>query len=224
MNPDIEKIIEEIDKALERRQEKPTRASLNAGLGASYIRDLHRYRTIPNMGKFSKLANYLGLNVNGLSDLAKIDDARPMSVISLPVVGSIAAGAFMDITIKDDTEPEQFVSIAYDGRFPIDQLYALRVTGDSMNLRYPDGTFVTCVNYAASGQALKNGMAVHIERHEGSLVETTLKIVSFEPGRVVLSPRSSNPVHKPIVMVDEGWRSDVVIKGIVTGSYRPEEF
>lgn len=217
-------LIQRIDEVLKERDETRSRASVGAGLGASYIRDLERKTGNPNLSKLSKLATYLKVPLDRLLPTANIDTPNIQGVASLPVVGTIAAGAFMDISIRDQGEPQEYITVATNGRFPHARQYALKVQGDSMNLKYPDGTYVTCVDFAESGLQLKNGMAVHIERLEGHLVETTLKIVEFVRGQLILSPRSTNVVHKPIIFEPDDGRSDVMVKGIVTGSWRPEEF
>lgn len=217
-------LIQRIDRVLKERDVSRSAASVGAGLGASYIRDLERKTGNPNLSKLTKLAQYLEVPIERLLPTANIDTPNSLGLVSLPVVGTIAAGAFMDISIKDQGEPQEYITVASDGRFPHAEQYALKVQGDSMNLKYPDGTYVTCVDYASSGLALKNGMSVHVERYQGQLVETTLKVVEFENGTLVLSPRSSNAVHKPIVFRYDEEHSDVLIKGVVTGSWRPEVF
>lgn len=221
MNEDL---IQKIDRRLKELGESRSGASDAAGLGKSYIRDLQRKAGSPNLSSLTKLANYLRLDLDRLLPFANVDSPKVRGVVSLPVVGTIAAGAFMDISIKDQDEVLEYVTVVSDGRFPHAEHYALRVSGDSMNLKYPDGSYVVCADFIESGVDLKNGMAVHVERYEGHLVETTLKEVSFEDGRLILSPRSSNPKYQRIVLEHDDDRSHVKIRGIVTGSFRPEIF
>lgn len=89
-----------------------------------------------------------------------------------------------------------------------------------MSLDYPDGSYVTCVDFADSGLAIKPGMTVHVERHRshGQMVEITLKMVALQGGSFVLVPRSSNPIYQPIKFT--GNDDDVFVRGIVTGDRR----
>jgi SOS-response transcriptional repressor LexA len=219
-------IIQKIDKLLADRGESRAAASAAAGLSDSYIRDLSRKSGSPNVGKLKKLADHLGVKIEYLLPAGSVDTNISRSVTSLPVVGRIAAGQFMDISLRDQDEEYPHINVVTDDRFSHARQYALEVTGDSMDLKYADGSFVTCVDYTSSGLALKDGMTVHVERYmgEGQFVETTLKEIGHEHGIIVLLPRSSNLAHKPILMVGNAEEITVEIRGIVTGSWKPEVF
>lgn len=143
-----------------------------------------------------------------------------IEVAGLPIAGAIQAGHWLETTFIDsDLEPEM-LPVARDSRFPRARQYALRVIGDSMDLDYPDGSYVTCVDFAESGLPIREGMTVHVERHRagGQLVEITLKVVTRLNGGWALEPRSSNPAWQPITF--SGSETDIVIRGIVTGGWR----
>lgn len=143
-----------------------------------------------------------------------------IEVAGLPVAGVIQAGHWLETTFIDsDLEPEM-LPVARDARFPRARQYALRVIGDSMDREYPDGSYVTCVDFAESGLAIMEGMTVHVERHRagGQLVEVTLKVVVRRNGGWALEPRSSNPAWQPITF--SGSEADIVIRGVVTGGWR----
>lgn len=149
---------------------------------------------------------------------------KRLEVAGLRVMGIIKAGDWKDISIlgDDETEPE-VIQVARDPRFPHAKQYALRVEGDSMNELFPDGCYVTCVNFADSGLALKTGQIVHVERTlaDTHLVETTLKQVQISgPRQISLRPRSSNPVHKEVVL-DGDESVEVQVRGVITGKYEP---
>lgn len=145
-------------------------------------------------------------------------------VTGLRVMGIIKAGDWKDITIlgDDETEPE-VIQVARDPRFPRAEQYALRVEGDSMNELFPDGAYVTCVDYADSGLYLKTGLIVHVERTLGGthLVETTLKQVKvLAGGKFAMVPRSTNPIHKEFELNgDES--TEIRVRGVVTGKWEP---
>lgn len=143
-----------------------------------------------------------------------------IEVSGLPVLGSIQAGHWLETTFLDADEEPEVLPVARDARFPRARQYALYVVGDSMDLDYPDGSYVTCVDFSESGLSIVDGLTVHVERQRsaGQLVEITLKRVVARNGIFSLAPRSTNPVHQPITFT--GQDSDIVIRGVVTGGWR----
>lgn len=140
----------------------------------------------------------------------------------LPILGSIQAGAWLDTAVIDpDSEPEM-MQVTPDRRFPRAAQYILWVRGNSMNLDWPDGSYVTCVDFAASGLALKEGMTVHVERRRaaGQYVEITLKMVKLQGGKFWLYPRSTDPKWEPIPLDGRNGETEVVVRGVVTGGWR----
>lgn len=218
------KLIQAIDRLLADRGESRAKASEAAGLSNSYIRDLERKKGSPNLAKLGALASHLGVTIEYLLHGTDIDLSQTPSLSSLPVLGKIAAGHFMDISLEDQDVGTRFINVASDERFAHAKQYALEVKGDSMDLKYPDGCFVTCVDYIGSGLSLKEGMTVHVERYmgDGQFVENTLKEVRIHEGSVSLHPRSSNPAHQPIFLEGDIEAVRVEVRGIVTGSWRPE--
>lgn len=142
----------------------------------------------------------------------------------LPLLGSIQAGHWLETTFADEGLEVEMVPVVRDPRFPHAKQYALRVVGDSMDLDYPDGSIVTCVDFAESGLALAEGMIVHVERHRGGgqLVEVTLKYVERRRGgEYVLVPHSSNTKYTSFPLNGSGSDTEVFTRGIVTGGWRP---
>lgn len=141
---------------------------------------------------------------------------------TLQVIGVIKAGHFKDITmLDDDISAFENIHVPADIRFPASIQYALKIDGDSMNLRFPDGSYVIVIGLIESGIELKPGMTVHVERTfgGGQYVETTLKEIQFENGKTELIPRSTNPIHKPII-IEGGEDMEVQIKGVAIGAYQ----
>lgn len=145
-----------------------------------------------------------------------------MPVAGLPILGKIQAGAWLDTALIDPASEIEMLQVLPDSRFPRARQYVLWVIGDSMNLDYPDGSYVTCVDFADSGLSIKEGMTVHVERHEaeGQRVEITLKQVGIVNGRYILFPRSSNPAYQPIPLDGSNGESEVKIRGVVTGGWK----
>lgn len=147
-----------------------------------------------------------------------------VELAGLPVLGNIQAGAWLETSFIDSEGEPELIPAARDPRFPRARQYALRVVGDSMSEIYPDGSYVTCADFADSGLRIAPGQIVHVERHRshGQMVEITLKEVGRrDGGGFMLIPRSSNPIHQPIVF--SGREDDVIIKGVVTGGWTPRD-
>lgn len=147
-------------------------------------------------------------------------------VEGLPILGRVQAGYWRDVTLSDSETPER-LAVAADPRFPDARQYALRVVGDSMDRADPpliDGSYVTLVDFADSGIALRPGMVVHIERYRGGgqLVENSLKAVEKTADGIRLAPRSSNPKHEALLL-DGGDDTEIVVKGVVTGAWQRRE-
>ena len=144
-----------------------------------------------------------------------------IEVVGLPVLGNIQAGHWLETSfLQEAGVAPELLPVARDERFPRARQYALRVVGDSMDLDYPEGSYVTCVDFAESGLPIVEGLVVHVERYrfEGQMVEVTLKVVEKRKGEVVLAPRSTNPQWQPLTL--DGENTEIVIRGIVTGGWR----
>lgn len=143
-----------------------------------------------------------------------------IELAGLPVLGNIQAGHWLETAFIDAEGDPELLPVARDARFPHARQYALRVVGDSMDLDFPDGSYVTCVDFAESGLGIVEGMTVHVERHRshGQMVEITLKMIARKGSIFSLIPRSKNPAHQPISFT--GKEDDIIVKGVVTGGWR----
>lgn len=196
-----------------------------AGLGDSFVRDILRGKTrSPNAVNLAKLAGALETTSDELMGVEAADQVQLLEVpvVGLEVVSDVRAGNWLEVTIQDEEEHER-IPVARDPRFPRARQYALRVRGDSMDLEYPEGCYVTCVDFWDAGIEMKPGLHVHVERQRagGQLVEITIKEIQLVEGETVLAPKSSNPKWKPIPVNDDAEDATVSIKGIVTGNWKP---
>ena len=211
-------------KALEEEGKKPAPFALEIGRDKDFIADYLKGRK-----KSFKLEDAQRIAAGlkrPLESLTREHGARKALVepaYGLEVVGKVSAGVYRDITIEDQDNTRPRISFARDLRWPHAKQYALEVEGDSMDLLFPDGSTVVCVDFIGSGMSLKDGMPVHVERYMmgGQLVEATLKQVGRdESGRLCLLPRSSNPVHKPLAISADG-DGEVKVRGVVIGEWKP---
>lgn len=122
------------------------------------------------------------------------------SLISIPLVGNIVAGEPMPVPASDFSyyDPESGIDVARSllpASDRLDDLYALRVHGDSMiDAMVNDGDIVVMKK---TNQA-RNGEMVAIWLNDRD--ETTLKYFYLENGHVRLQP--ANPTMKPIIIND----------------------
>lgn len=171
--------------------------------------------------KFKTTAEWL---LFGNADPAMVG-AMPFEndVAGLPLLGIVQAGHWLEVADVPEGTSYPMVPVVRDPRYPHAKQYALQVVGDSIDQDYPDGSIVTCVDFADSGFALAEGMLLHVERHRagGQLVENTLKWTERRKGAMYLVPHSSNPKHQPIPLLSLGSETEVVAKGFVVGGWAP---
>jgi len=112
------------------------------------------------------------------------------------VVGKVAAGVFSEQWRWDESKWEAFTGRS-DVKAPLKDRFGLEVSGDSMNLVYPEGTILECVWYFGD-EVIPNGKRVIVQRtrDDGTLEATVKELVRDEDGIEWLVPRSSNPVHQ----------------------------
>lgn len=197
-----------------------------AGLGSSFVRDILRGRTrSPSTENLEKLALALETSIDYLRGKGS-DNTLPIElpVVGLPVVSEINAGTWLEVTTMEDQSEPAIIPVANDPRFPRARQYALLVRGDSMDIDYPDGSYVTCVDFWDSGVPMKSGLHVHVERKRGGgqLVEITVKVLEMVDGSFILTPKSTNEKWKPFPVEGDD-ETEVVIKGLVTGGWRRTE-
>lgn len=151
---------------------------------------------------------------------ASLDNHSPIPVHQIRVEGVSHAGRFEDISLIDDDEfSREVLAAPKDDRFPHAHQYALKVSGDSMNLRYPDGGYVVCAAWQDTGLELKDGHAIHVERIRfASERETTIKIYREIDDKRWLYPDSTNKNHQPIEINGDS-DTEIVIKGIILATY-----
>jgi SOS-response transcriptional repressor LexA len=203
-------------------------AAKRARLGESFVRDILRGRTrSPSADNLAKLAKALETTPEYLrNETAEANvGLQEVEVVGLPVVSSINAGSWLEVTILDDNPEPDLIPVAKNPRYSHAHQYALRIVGDSMDELYKDGSYVICADIWDMGIPLKDGLPVHVEmrRAGGQLVQITIKEIATLGGERVLIPRSSNPRWKPIPLEGDD-ATEVIVKGVVIGSYNPTDF
>jgi SOS-response transcriptional repressor LexA len=157
-----------------------------------------------------------------------------MPVAPTRVIGEVEAGVFKDAL---EYEPaDQFdIWVPVDPRYRRMNRAALKVRGPSMNLLYPDGSFVIVVPTIELGEDWKprSGQRVVVQRsNEIGQIEATLKEILIDSdGTYWLVPKSSHPGFTTAWRMPDptDWNGDhdedadgIRITGLVVGFYRQE--
>lgn len=149
--------------------------------------------------------------------------ASPANVVNthgIPVVGEVQAGVFraaLEIPPEDRTMIPIVTVLGYEKV----QQVGLKVVGPSMDLLYPDGSYVIVVS--AYDTDVRNGDKVVVYRQQGELREATIKEVRVEPdGRIGLWPRSSHPDHQDPIYLNAEDQDGPEIAYVVIGSFAQE--
>lgn len=119
----------------------------------------------------------------------------PQRRFRIPILGKIAAGSPIAVNPREAYDPEDWIELA-EGLLnePADNLFALRVQGDSMiDASVLDGDIVILRHQDTAEDG--DMVAAWIEGDE----ETTLKFLQRDGPNVRLIPANPNPAYQPIV-------------------------
>lgn len=150
-----------------------------------------------------------------------LHSAAHSPVRGIEVVGEVQAGVWrtaVELPQEDRTMLPVVGVAGYDGA----KLSGLKVAGPSMDLLYPDGSYVIVVS--AEDTDVRHGDRVVVYRAKGELTEASLKEVRVEPdGRVGLWPRSSSPDYQKPIYLDAGDQDGPEIAYVVVGRFSMED-
>jgi len=119
---------------------------------------------------------------------------RDWNWIKVPILGKIAAGEPIQVEARDPVNPEDWIEIAGGLLGSEDELFALRVRGNSMiDASVLDGDIVILHHQQTANDG--DMVAAWIEGDE----ETTLKYLYREGKNVRLQPANPNPEYRPII-------------------------
>lgn len=167
---------------------------------------------------YAKLARTVPAPVWQLSG----DEPEPPSPTSIWVTGDVQAGAFRPAIEWDQSEWYP-VDVPVPARFR-GRAKALEVRGTSMNVDYPEGSVAIWVDMLDFRPPQSGDDVVVYSICQDDLIEATIKEYRIdEDGARWLWPRSHDPLHQaPVDIKNPGERvKEIVIQGLVIGSYRP---
>lgn len=185
----------------------------------------------PRMGSIQNIADYFDLTKSNIIEDGGMDLIDPIThkpkpfpiqgairvvpedMVEVPVLARVHAGKFTD---PDDlSEKLDQVTIP---RFLVDSdpdTYALESEGDCMNLVYPEG----CTIVVSPNKEPINGSVV-VAKIDGN--DAIMREMFRTPDTLVLSPRSSNPEHKDIVIRTEDGHTVELVGKVVWFQARQE--
>jgi repressor LexA len=152
------------------------------------------------------------------ASLLLIEDSQIISEIqTTKVIGQVQGGAWSESL---EWSAEEYFEILVPIPAPYKAVaFGLKVVGPSMNLLYPDGTFLVCVNVNEFHRPPRSGDRVIARRQRADLYETTVKEVARRGDAHFLIPRSDHPAHQKAVPLES---DHTEIVAIVISSVRPE--
>lgn len=173
------------------------------------------FKFVPKQATLAKIGKAAGLTPPQLPEPSLTVEGISQWV---PLVGEVRAGAWTEI--RDEPVVEDRIPVHLP-EYQRASLFAVRVAGRSMDLKYAEGTVVIAIPPAEAG--VRVGDDVIVRRRQGALVETTLKeVVQESDGSYALYPRSTDPAMKPIP-IERGrdWQEGPEIIGVVVYSINP---
>lgn len=223
---------QQIDKMKEPRGRTDIVLALAARLGISKPTMYGRLRVETDFStdEVDKMAEYFGVEspVKGkrglTNNVVSLHPAAPVSnslSISYPVLGVVEAGAFREADLLSQVEPRS-VGAPRSASHPNATPMAWLAHGDSMDAAHIfDGMTVLGVDYQEAGGVLANNMIVVVEQNRGGLIERSVKAVAIFSDRTEFQPRSTNPVHRPIIYRNGNHDDGIEVKvlTVVHGAY-----
>lgn len=158
----------------------------------------------------AKLASgTMQLTFDWMKRLARVFHVEPQEIIAKPigadlrrvrVAGALKAGSFAE-SYEWSEEDRYDVMVRDLAAYRRLELYAGEISGDSMNLRYPDGSVVV-MSKGGSDLVVGRRYHVRITRTDGTSEDTIKTLERGEDGRYWLKPESSNPEHQAWIPLD----------------------
>jgi transcriptional regulator with XRE-family HTH domain len=185
--------------------------------------------TVPGMENVGKAAAFLHVDsyelLTGKAPLNVQGDNNKAGGVALervPVVGEAEAGVWREVETLESADPD-YIEMPIDSRYSGLPRRAVRITGDSVSEIIGDGGYAIYVQISDLGRDPKSGEIVIADRirHQGGLVERTVKEYRANGKQPELWPRSKNPRHKGPIKLSDRKSDDLEVRivGIVTGKF-----
>ena len=180
--------------------DSPTLAEINEVLGSTSPRSA--VLALERLEKAGLISRMPGNKIRLTSE--SINDNKSISTVDIPLVGSIAAG--IPILAQENFEAMIPVSTAFAR--PGSQYFLLRVKGNSMNLAQVRGVNIddNCIVLVRQQPSADESEIVVALLNDVA----TVKVLKRARGAIILQPKSTEAIHRPIVITE-----DCIIQGIV---------
>ncbi|MFB2562452.1 S24 family peptidase [Rhizobium sp. IMFF44] len=191
-----------LKKALEDKGLSMKAASLEAGKGETFIRDLFERDRAPSIDNFLAIARVVGRSASYL--LGENTDV-PEGLRSVEVGAPIQAGAWSE-TWEWDYDERYTVMVPDYPEYRPYRLYAAEARGTSMNRRYQEGTVLVFVDVNETGESPMPGKRYIVERKRASgEAEHTVKLLfADQDGKLWLMPESDDPRFQAAIAIEDG--------------------
>jgi repressor LexA len=207
------KIVRAIERYHDQHDQWPTLREIGAAIGVSAVSHVrHHALMLAKQG----IVTYVPGVSRGVA-LARAHEP-PLRIVrpGIRILGRIAAGTPLDLY---ETGEEEMVDVGRDmlGSAPPEDVFALRVAGDSM---IEDGILNGDLVLVRRGpDAPRGAIAVVVERSaNGGQGAATLKRIYKEDDEVRLQP--ANATHTPIHVEAEAWDREWEVQGTLLGVCR----
>lgn len=180
--------------------DSPTLAEINEVLGTTSPRSA--VLSLERLEKAGLIRRMPGNKIRLTSE--SINDNKSISTVDIPLVGTIAAG--IPILAQENLEAMIPVSTAFAR--PGSKYFLLRVKGNSMNLAQVRGVNIddNCIVLVRQQPSADEGEIVVALLNDVA----TVKVLKRARGAIILQPKSTKAIHRPIVITE-----DCIIQGIV---------
>lgn len=205
-------------------------ASVMAGHGKDFIRDIRRKGGSPSAENLAALANVLQCSVewllhDGADEDPSTGGVEPAAVAYLTarhkvfVIGEIRASTWFDI----DAEPSatEVLAVDIDPDFPRARRFALKVVGQSINKVAEPGDYLIVADWADVGSSLRDEDIIVVRRETAGKFQYTVKVAKKGKKGWELWPKSYDSAHQgPIPFSDGDPNCEVTIVGLVVSMQR----
>jgi transcriptional regulator with XRE-family HTH domain len=229
-------MLSRIDERLKALKISDRAASLKAGLGVDFVRDLRRFGHSPKVEKLVALSGVLQVPPDYLLGVGEKAGSASRPLADISVRGAIEADSWQQAA-------EWGRSDWYEITLPLDQRYigarrhGLEVRDNSCNQIYPEGSIVIVISFDALKKTPVSGNHVIVSKknRQTSLIELTIREYELDSkNRHVLWPRTAEAeLYTPIVLpqslllvrsnpLPDASNFDLLVSGLVVASYRLE--
>lgn len=136
----------------------------------------------------------------------------------LPILGRVQAGAWLD-TDMSASEPLGYAPVLADRAYQHRRQWIEINVGESMNLFYPDGALLHCVEAVGDLRNEDHVIAERLSEGGGKRERTCKELRITKAGARSLVGRSTNAIWNRPIALNAGSDTEVRIVGLVDGFY-----